>query len=777
MPSTVSLISNLSEAHRSARSGSKAASLARLIAARFAVPKGFVISADAYRSHLWASGSREAASATAEAEEREAVRSAILSCDIPEDVWVAIASAYERLSWQTGVPEPVVAVRSSALEENGLRSAFPSAYESHLNVCGAENLKLAIKRVWASLWNGRAAGFRAAAGCHVEPAMAVIVQEMVTGPSSGSASSADQFTGNPNVVRVVVSSEAGVANHEVSLAASLQQADPLVARVAESAILVEDLIGKPVEIEWLHDGERLCLLQATPIESLPPYFAADETVDSSSTWTRWTQQPVCTFSRSHLWSEGRVAEFTFPIEQSTGDSRVVNGRVYRQRAFLDDPASSRDDLRLQKHDIAAGARLLPVWRDQVLPAMRRRAGSLIAMDLAALDHKALLGLLREAADISRSASDLFEATWYPSARFPGLLKALVGGTAEARSTYLRLAIGSAASTHLDAVIQELGDRLAAAEKTGRLEDPTWWRDYKREVDLLARQQGFAYASRDQIADISSWQSWIEDMDALFRVVGALSRRGHDPTLVTRHCARERDAATVLADCSGLKPAAAKLIRDVAALAQNWRATRSEAAQVCALANSALRLVMNELAPRLVKLGILSSADCIYHLTLDELLSLPSNPTPSDRKSVATKIASRKHSLWLERRLAAPETLPLNDELPNDPDQIAVTLKGECMSPGVITARARVCRTVTEAGDLQQGEVLVVPSPMPAWTAFLGLAGGFIAEEADEIGIEPLVLDYGIPAIVSCSNATTRIATGQRITLDATNSVVNLPSTR
>ncbi len=776
MPSAVSFISYLSEAHRSARSGSKAANLARLIAARFAVPRGFVIGADAYRSHLWASGSREAASTTAEAEEREAVRSAILSSEIPEDVWAAIASAYERLSWQSGVPEPVVAVRSSAVEESGLRPAFPSAYESHLNVRGAEDLKLAIKRVWASLWNGRAAGFRAAVRCNAEPAMAVIIQEMVAGTSSGSASSADQFTGNPNVVRVVVPFGTETASHEVHLSASAHHPDPLVSRVADSAVRVEDLFGKPVEIEWLHDGERLWLLQATPI-SLPPYFIADETVDSSSTWTRWTHQPVCMFSRSHLWGRDRSAEFVFPTAHGKGDLRLINGRVYRRRASLDDPASGRDALRLQKRDLAAGARLLPVWRGQVLPAMRRRAGLLISMDLAALDHKALLGLLREAAGLSRSAFDLLEAAWYPSARFPTLLKALVGDTPEAVATHLRLTVGAAESIQPDCALQELGDRLAIAEKAGRLEDPTWWHEYKREVDLFARQQGFAYASRDQIADVSAWQSWMEDMDAVFRVVGALSRRGTDPTLVTRHCARERDAATVLADCSGLKPAAAKLIKDVAALAQNWRAIRCEAAQACALANSALRLVMNEIARRLVECEVLSSADCVYHLTLDELLSLPADPPPADREAIAISIASRKHSLWLERRLTAPDVLPPNDELPNDPGRISDTLRGECMSPGVITARARVCRTVAEAGDLQRGEILVVQSPMPAWTPLLGLAGGFIAEEADEIGVESLVLDYGIPAIVNCTNATSCISTGQRITVDATSSVVNVPSTR
>jgi pyruvate,water dikinase len=144
---SIKVVLPLADARTNRRTGGKAIGLSKLIAAHFCVPKGFVLSADAYRSHLWASGVREIASAHAEAEDREAIRAAILAQPIPEDIWQSVSEAYERLSWQIGDAEPKVAVRPSALEDSRGGSGFSGAYESYLNVAGLENLDAAIKRV------------------------------------------------------------------------------------------------------------------------------------------------------------------------------------------------------------------------------------------------------------------------------------------------------------------------------------------------------------------------------------------------------------------------------------------------------------------------------------------------------------------------------------------------------------------------------------------------------------------------------------------------------
>ena len=328
---SIALILPLADAQKSRRTGTKATNLSKLVAARFAVPRGFVLSADAYRSHLWASGARTAASAQVEAEQREAIREAILSRPIPEDVWRAVAEAYERLSWQTGIAEPKVAVRSSALE-NGTDAGFAGAYESYLNVSGLENLEVAVKRIWASLWSGKAAAYRMRNDSTVEPAMAVIVQQMVETSVSGTAFTANPVTGDPQCVSVSVRGEDGAfANYAVDLrdlsvaktvdAPDIEVDESMIRMIAEQAILIEDTIGDRAEVEWAADRDGTWVLQAGSIVDLPAHFPAewDGEADGQALWTRDDPRPISYLAR------GLVA--------GSRDQKVLNGYLYTLRGL------------------------------------------------------------------------------------------------------------------------------------------------------------------------------------------------------------------------------------------------------------------------------------------------------------------------------------------------------------------------------------------------------------------------------------------------------------
>ncbi len=212
----ISLTIPLAEARRVPKAGRKATSLSEPIEAHFAVPRGFVIGVDAYRSHLWASGARRVAAADPTEADAETIRAAILGHEMPQDLAAAVREAYRRLSWQTGFPEPKVAVRASVLEESAGVSGkgFPEttvqghadgAYAGLLNVSGPDELVDAVRRVWASLWSPEAARSRAVSSQTGEPGMAVIVQQMVEAVWSGTAITADPATGNPHQVVVRVS--------------------------------------------------------------------------------------------------------------------------------------------------------------------------------------------------------------------------------------------------------------------------------------------------------------------------------------------------------------------------------------------------------------------------------------------------------------------------------------------------------------------------------------------------------------------------------------------
>ncbi|WP_090824059.1 PEP/pyruvate-binding domain-containing protein [Arthrobacter sp. yr096] len=94
-----------------------------------------------------------------------------------------------------------------------------------------------------------------------------------------------------------------------------------------------------------------------------------------------------------------------------------------------------------------------------------------------------------------------------------------------------------------------------------------------------------------------------------------------------------------------------------------------------------------------------------------------------------------------------------------------TLSGSPASAGQVTAPARVILDPVGA-HLEPGEILVAPSTDPGWTPLFLTAGGLVMEMGGPNSHGAVVArEYGIPAVVGVPDATTRISTGQHITVD------------
>jgi pyruvate,water dikinase len=77
-------------------------------------------------------------------------------------------------------------------------------------------------------------------------------------------------------------------------------------------------------------------------------------------------------------------------------------------------------------------------------------------------------------------------------------------------------------------------------------------------------------------------------------------------------------------------------------------------------------------------------------------------------------------------------------------------------------------------QLMPGEILVCPATDPAWTPLFLMAGGLITEVGGMITHGSVVArEYGIPAVVGITDATTILKTGQLIRLDGSTGLVTL----
>jgi pyruvate,water dikinase len=96
---------------------------------------------------------------------------------------------------------------------------------------------------------------------------------------------------------------------------------------------------------------------------------------------------------------------------------------------------------------------------------------------------------------------------------------------------------------------------------------------------------------------------------------------------------------------------------------------------------------------------------------------------------------------------------------------AGVLTGSPASAGTVTAAARVILEPRGA-RLEPGEILVAPSTDPGWTPLFLTAGGLVMEMGGPNSHGAVVArEYGIPAVVGVPDATSRIVTGQNVTVD------------
>ena len=94
------------------------------------------------------------------------------------------------------------------------------------------------------------------------------------------------------------------------------------------------------------------------------------------------------------------------------------------------------------------------------------------------------------------------------------------------------------------------------------------------------------------------------------------------------------------------------------------------------------------------------------------------------------------------------------------------LQGFGVSPGVYEGPVRLIRNVEELPAVQQGEVLVASSTGSTFNVVLPLIGALITERGGVLSHAAIVSrEYGLPGVVGCVGATTKLTTGMRVRVD------------
>jgi rifampicin phosphotransferase len=653
------------------------------------------------------------------------------------------------------------AVRSSAVAEDLPDASYAGLYETYLDVPAA-GLGEAVRRCFAAAGAERVTAYRKG---HHDGGMAVLVQVMVDAVAAGVAFTAHPVTGDRG--HTVVTAVAGVGEPLVSGqetgeewtattgAATLTRpaARPVLTadqatQVAALAGRVAERYGRPQDVEWAFDrASRLWLLQARPMTALPEPVAWEP--PGPGLWMRnfrlgeWLPEAVTPLFATWL-LPAIEAGYLDGMRESIGIRvpfrwALVNGWYYNATP-IPTPALLFHVLRRAGRtlyhaligagrDPAAADRavlsgLARQWREEQAPRYRRLVAAAEAEVATAPPDRlvALVDALGREAGIS---------LWY---------LAIVGGSAwkmEARLTRF-------AREHLAEALPD-GPQVLLRGLPGA--EPVFAPHAVHSVDWVHPVAG----------DLPTPTAGVHGVDRVHAVAGA----DRQAALATQRADAERQCRAALAGRPALLRRYERLIDTV----RRYTVLREQQAAQFTLAWPVLRAGVQRLGPD----------EDVFFYVRSEL----------DAPPPAQTVAERRDTWQRQRRLAAPLTLGRPPRLVGDVIDRAVRqargpvdtdglMVGHPASAGRATGPVRVLTDPAEFGTFGAGDVLVAKATTPAWTPLFARAAAIITDGGTLAAHASLVArEYGIPAVVGTGDATHRLRTGQRVTVDGTAGTVTV----
>jgi rifampicin phosphotransferase len=701
--------------------GGKAASLGELLAAGVRVPDGVVLTAGA-------------------AELTSDAREALLRAGIAD----------------LG-PGPF-AVRSSGIAEDGADHSYAGIFESVLDV-SSEELPAATDRCLASARTARAAGYEATTA-DTDHRMAVIVQRMVRPVAAGVVLTADPINGDRDAC--VVTAIRGLGERLVSGSAVGDEwvvrdgtatvrrrperaiGHRQVRQVADEARRIAAARGAPQDIEWAIDADgTLWIVQARPMTALPPDVSWDAPARGAYTRTlrfgEWIPEPVTPLFESWLLSAMEERLHTL-LREWVGQRAprphhvVVNGWYFYSINWLSAAALARSFPSMLWHLVRPPhytAGIIPPtvryvvaasereWRDDVQPRYRAAVSS---------------------------AEGRVESM--PVTELPVLIDEL----AELAGAYFTsIAALTGAAYKMEMNLARFYRRHLAKSLGGS------------HLPLLAGFEPPTDPGRHAVASLDWWRAPLPSTATATRPA-----EDHARLVETREAA-EAAAFQVLAS----SPRRLREFRRLLAETQHLVPVREEQTAELTIAWPVMRRAVLRIGEALVARGEIAEPDDVFFLSRAETLSALGGGHLAADVDVAGRRSMREEQARLVPPLVVGRVSRILrstfDAYPRFLGAVrsdGALVSGTPASAGRATGLVRVIHGPHEFDDLQPGEILVAPLTAPAWTPLFTRAAAVVTDVGSAAAHASIIArEYGIPAVVGCGDATARLRTGMRVTVD------------
>ena len=185
----------------------------------------------------------------------------------------------------------------------------------------------------------------------------------------------------------------------------------------------------------------------------------------------------------------------------------------------------------------------------------------------------------------------------------------------------------------------------------------------------------------------------------------------------------------------------------------------------------LRMYTIEYAKKLVSDGVLEKVDDVWFLKVGNLWDyIDGKKTKEDLNDL---IRRNKFYYNAYRNYISDNEIGHNFHVISEAAN-KNSIRGLGANNGKITGTARVIEDFTQIDRLQEGDILVTRFTDTGWTPKFAILSGIVTEYGGILCHAAIVSrEYGIPAIVCCKDAMSKISDGQQITIDGSTGVVTI----
>ncbi|SHO52571.1 PEP/pyruvate-binding domain-containing protein [Desulfopila aestuarii] len=713
--------------------GGKGAALFKLYDAGIAIPSPLCVSTEVYRLFVKQNGLGEkVAMALGRKDLQEirweeiwdislTIRNLFLRAEIPAEIEQHLH--HQVFSRFGDVP---LVVRSSASTEDGGHHSYAGMHSSLVNI-RYDNLVLALKKVWASLWSDRAILYRQELGLDaMESTMAVVIQPLVIGDVSGILFSKDPTDSSRMVIEAVYGLNQGLIDGAVA-------PDRWLIDHSDKTICSHFAPEKRMTVTPVEGSSRLQLRECNDWQQQNPPLQQDTLHELVAMSSQVEHHLGAAIDIEWTFAEGKL----FLLQARPITTRSGDGETDKRSWYLS-LTRSYENLKALRETI----------ENELLPSMQADSERLEKVRLDELSPHELANEISERSALNTQYTSAYWQDCIPFAHGVRLFGEIYNDllSPDDPFAFVRLLSGQ----HMLGI--ERNELLWLCAR--KIHDNPSWMSLVRDgrIDLIEDNEIQTIVAKLKKGFAIGFVE-AGDPGVFPEILSAILLQFSMLHVHPRHCQHDDDA-TLVADF--LVAARDAIPMDPAELLDLARASyriRDDDNIYLGRIGQEVERALAEARKRVSAAGVTDANTLSAEELSAALLGTPKKTAhgPFLRKPAENR---SKRSVFFRQ------------------------LQGQAASQGIATGQARVIDRTADLKDFRKGEVLVIDAIDPTMTFFAPLASAIIERRGGMLIHGAIIArEYGIPCITGVKDATLRITTGDHLTVDGYLGICTIQSSR